>query len=50
MNVSKVIPATYKKTFNAILEEIVKETSFQENETTRVFVKAEEKIFHMRCS
>ena len=43
MKVSKVIPATYEKTFNAILEEIAKEMSFQENETPRVFVKAEGK-------
>ena len=36
VKVSKVIPATYEKTFNAILEEIAKETNFQENETPRV--------------
>ena len=32
VKVSKVIPATYEKTLNAILEEIAKETNFQENE------------------
>lgn len=43
VKISKVISATYEKTFNAVLEEIDKETSFRENETPRVFVKAEGK-------
>ena len=43
VKVSKVIPATYEKTFNTILEETDKETNLKENGTPRVFVKAEGK-------
>ena len=50
VKVSKVIPATYEKTLNAILEDIAKETNFHENENPRVLSKLRVKIFHTRCS
>lgn len=43
VKVSKIVPAIYEKTFNALLEEINKETNLKENGTPRVFVKAEGK-------
>ncbi len=47
VKVSKVIPATYEKMFNTILEEIDKETNLKENGTPRVFVKAEGKWYFL---